>query len=83
MPGDIITIRDAKMKGRKGIQTYRQTVGAGTPVVAVIGEYESWKSRVKVYQANQHDGNQVGHTKHPTSAILMQLYRQSSLLVTG
>ena len=59
MPGDIITLQDAKLKGHKGIQAYHQNVGEGTPVVAIIGEYEPKKSKVKVYQASQHVGNQV------------------------
>ena len=59
MPGDIITLQDAKLKGHKGIQTYHQNIGEGTPVVAIVGEYEPKKSKVKAYQASQHVGNQV------------------------
>jgi hypothetical protein len=59
MPGDIITLQDAKLKGHKGIQTYHRSVGEGIPVVAVVGEYEPKKSKVKAYQASQHVGNQV------------------------
>ena len=59
MPGDIITLQDAKLKGHKGIQTYHRSVGEGTPVVAIIGEYEPKKSKAKAYQASQHVGNQV------------------------
>ena len=59
MPGDIITLQDAKLKGHKGIQTYHRSVGEGTPVVAIVGEYEPKKSKVKAYQASQHVGNQV------------------------
>ena len=61
MPGDIITLQDAKLKGHKGIQTYNRSIGEGTPVVAVISEYEPKKSKVKAYQASQHVGNQVCH----------------------
>lgn len=59
MPGDIITLQDAKLKGHKGIQAYHQNIGEGAPVVAVIGEYEPKKFKVKAYQASQHVGNQV------------------------
>ncbi|KAF9644065.1 hypothetical protein BDM02DRAFT_3103478 [Thelephora ganbajun] len=59
MPGDIITLQDAKLKGHKGIQTYHQSIGEGTPVVAVVGEYDPKKSKVKAYQASQHVGNQT------------------------
>ena len=61
MPGDIITLHDAKLKGHKGIHTYNQSVGEGTPVVAVVGEYEPKKSKIKAYQASQHVGSQVCH----------------------
>ena len=61
MPGDIITLQDAKLKGHKGIQTYNQSVGEGVPVVAIVGEYEPKKSKIKAYQASQHVGSQVRH----------------------
>ena len=65
MPGDIVVLQDAKLKGHKGIQTYNQTVGEGTPVVAVVGEYEPKKSKLKAYQASQHVGHQVSHPMNP------------------
>ena len=84
MPGDIITLQDAKLKGHKGIQTYNQGIGEGTPVVAVISEYEPKKSKVKAYQASQHVGNQVCHiTTSHSLMILMRSFRPSSLLVIG
>ena len=83
MPGDIIVLQDAKLKGHKGIQTYHQNVGEGTPVVAIIGEYEPKKSKVKAYQASQHVGNQVRHTMYLTFRILTRLSRLSSLSVIG
>ncbi|KAI0772221.1 hypothetical protein BC629DRAFT_1291402 [Irpex lacteus] len=57
MPGDIIVLHDAKLKGHKGIQIYNQHVGANEPVAAVVGDFEQKKSKVKALQANQH----VGH----------------------
>ena len=71
MPGDIITLQDAKLKGHKGIQTYHRNVGEGTPVVAIVGEYEPKKSKIKAYQASQHVGNQVCHMMNNILAILM------------
>lgn len=59
MPGDIIVLQDAKLKGHKGIQIYHQNVGAGEPLVAVVADFEVKKSKVKVFQANQHVGHQV------------------------
>ena len=83
MPGDIITLQDAKLKGHKGIQNYHQNVGEGTPVVAVIGEYEPKKFKAKAYQASQHVGNQVSYAVSHALAILMRSFRPSSPLVTG
>ena len=59
MPGDIITLREAKLKGHKGIKHYDQIVGRGTPVVAIVGEFRSRKATVKAYQATQQTGDQV------------------------
>ena len=83
MPGDIITLQDAKLKGHKGIHNYHQNVGEGTPAVAVIGEYEPKKSKVKTYQASQHVGNQVCPTTNRVLAILTRSFRPSRLSATG
>ena len=61
MPGDIVEIHDGKFKGHKGLQTYHQNVGgSGEVLVGVVGEFEAKKSKVRVFQANQHVGQQVG-----------------------
>ena len=59
MPGDIVVVDDAKFKGHKGLQSYNQTVGVGAPLVGIVSDFEPKKSKVKVYQANQHVGQQV------------------------
>ena len=59
MPGDIVWMHEAKLKGHKGIQTYNQNVGAGEPLVGVVGEFESKKFKIRVFQANQHVGQQT------------------------
>ncbi|KAG2070269.1 hypothetical protein BDR04DRAFT_1128524 [Suillus decipiens] len=61
LPGDVIAFWDAKLKGHKGLQTYSQTVGAGEngPLVGVVSEVESKKCKVRVWQANQHVGQQT------------------------
>ncbi|KAI6030456.1 hypothetical protein F5J12DRAFT_902957 [Pisolithus orientalis] len=48
MPGDVIMFWDAKLKGHKNLHAYSQTVGMG----------EGWSSKVRVWQANQHVGQQ-------------------------
>ncbi|KAI0819247.1 hypothetical protein BC628DRAFT_1423970 [Trametes gibbosa] len=58
MPGDVLVAHDAKFKGHKGLQSYHQHVGAGQPLLAVIVDFETKKSKVRVFQANQHVGQQ-------------------------
>ena len=60
MPGDIIEFLDARFKGHKGLHAYQQTVGgSGELVIGIVGEFETRKSKIKVFQANQHVGQQV------------------------
>jgi hypothetical protein len=61
MPGDVIAFWDAKLKGHKGLHTYNQSVGVGEggPLLGVVSEVEGKKSKVRVWQANQHVGQQV------------------------
>ncbi|KAJ7133495.1 hypothetical protein C8R44DRAFT_611727 [Mycena epipterygia] len=59
MPGDIVALFDAKLKGHKGLATYSQTVGAGEPLVGIVSEFEPKKSKIRVFQANQHVGHQT------------------------
>ena len=59
MPGDVVIVSEAKFKGHKGLQSYHQNVGVGAPLVGVIGDFEAKKSKVRVFQANQHVGQQV------------------------
>ncbi|KAJ7214034.1 hypothetical protein GGX14DRAFT_618114 [Mycena pura] len=59
MPGDIVALFDAKFKGHKGLAAYSQTVGAGEPLVGVVSEFEQKKSKIRVFQANQHVGHQT------------------------
>lgn len=60
MPGDVVALYDAKLGGRKGLTSYHQEVGgAGEPLVGIVNEFEPKKSKIKVFQANQHVGQQV------------------------
>ncbi|EMD40188.1 hypothetical protein CERSUDRAFT_46345 [Gelatoporia subvermispora B] len=58
MPGDVIVLQEARFKGHKGLHSYNITVGVGEPLVGVVGDYEVKKAKVKVFQANQHVGQQ-------------------------
>jgi len=59
MPGDIIELHDAKLKGHKGIHIYHQNVDT---LVGIVSEFEPKKSKVRVFQANQHVGQQTVET---------------------
>ncbi|KAL0961504.1 hypothetical protein HGRIS_006445 [Hohenbuehelia grisea] len=60
MPGDVVVMVDAKFKGHKGLQSYSQTVGTdGEPLVGVVGEFETKKSKMRVFHANKHVGHQT------------------------
>ena len=83
MAGDIVMLQDAKLKGYKGIKTYNQTVGRGIPVVAVVGEYEPGRFKLKAYQAGRHAGHQVRRPIDPASGILIHLFRPSRPSVIG
>jgi hypothetical protein len=59
LPGDIVVLQDAKFKGHRGLQSYTQNVGFPEAVVCIISEFELKKSKIRVFQANQHVGQQV------------------------
>jgi len=60
MPGDIVEIHEGKLRGHKGIQIYHQNVGgSGEVLLGIVGEFEAKKSKVRVFHANQHVGQQV------------------------
>lgn len=59
MPGDIVMLQDAKLKGHKGLQSYHQNVGEGEPLLGIIGEFDPKKLKLRVFQANQHVGHQT------------------------
>lgn len=51
MPGDIVTISQAKFKGHKGLSGYSTTVDF---VVGIVNEFEDKKGKLKVWQAALH-----------------------------
>ncbi|KJA14491.1 hypothetical protein HYPSUDRAFT_208665 [Hypholoma sublateritium FD-334 SS-4] len=80
MPGDIVEIHDAKLKGHKGLQTYHQNVGgAGEALVGVVGEFEAKKTKIRVFHANQHVGQQtvesVSYRLEDLKSGLVKVYR--------
>ncbi|THU90981.1 hypothetical protein K435DRAFT_675056 [Dendrothele bispora CBS 962.96] len=59
LPGDVLWMQDAKLKGHKGIHSYQQSVGVGDPLVGIVNEFEAKKFKVRIFQANQHVGQQT------------------------
>jgi len=78
LPGDVVELYDAKLKGHKGLQSYHQDVGAGEPLVGIVNEFEAKKSKVKIFHANQHVGQQARVCIHfipipfPVNRMLLQ-----------
>ncbi|KAI0040109.1 hypothetical protein FA95DRAFT_1503312 [Auriscalpium vulgare] len=56
LPGDVIVLEEAKLKGHKGLHNYSVIAGEGLPCVGVVSEYDAKKLKVKALQANQHVG---------------------------
>jgi hypothetical protein len=54
LPGDVIALYDAKLKGHKGLQSYSQHVGAQEPCVGVVSDVEAKKFKIRALHANQH-----------------------------
>ncbi|EIN13051.1 hypothetical protein PUNSTDRAFT_111377 [Punctularia strigosozonata HHB-11173 SS5] len=79
LPGDVITLYDAKLKGHKGLGIYHQHVGEGEVCVGVVNEFEAKKSKVRVLQANQHVGHQtvenVSYRLDDLKSGMIKIYR--------
>ncbi|EFI27173.1 hypothetical protein CC1G_14998 [Coprinopsis cinerea okayama7 len=79
MPGDLVELSDAKFKGHKGLQAYQLIVGTDEPVVGVISEFEPKKSKLRVFQANQHVGQQtvevVSYRLDDLKSGVLKIYR--------
>ena len=71
LPGDVVELQDARLKGHKGLHAYNQTVEYA---VGVVSELEPKKSKVKVFQANQHVGQQVGVFFFQSRNLIVELF---------
>lgn len=56
LPGDIVEIIEARLKGHKGLQAYTQQV---EELVGVVSEFEPKRSKIRVFQANLRPGQSV------------------------
>lgn len=61
MPGDIITLHDAKLKGTESASTHHPGIDEGITAVGIIGEYGPRKSTVKAYHANKRGTQQAAN----------------------
>ena len=65
MPGDVVVLEGAKLKGHKGLQTYSKSVGGtppwAPPCMGVVSEFDAKKLKLRALQANQ----RVGQTVRP------------------
>ena len=86
LPGDVIAFWDAKLKGHKGLHAYTQTAGAhagesgtegGGPLVGIVSEFDAKKSKVRVWQANQHVGQQV------SQSLSLSVFRRLARMKNG
>jgi myosin tail region-interacting protein MTI1 len=59
MPGDVIVLRGARLKGHKGLQSYNMSAGESTPCVGVVSDFDAKKVKLKALQANQRVGQTV------------------------
>jgi hypothetical protein len=59
LPGDVVVLDAAKLKGIKGLHTYRITAGEGAPCMGVVSEFDVKKLKLKALQANQRVGQAV------------------------
>jgi hypothetical protein len=59
MPGDVVVLDGAKLKGYKGLHTYSMSAGEGAPCMGVVSEFDVKKLKLKALQANQRVGQAV------------------------
>lgn len=61
MPGDIISLHNAKLKSSEDTRTYHLGIDERITAVGIVGEYRPRKSTVKVYQAGKGAGQHGEH----------------------
>ena len=61
LPGDVIVLDSAKLKGYKGLHTYSIStgMGEGAPCMGVVSEFDVKKLKLKALQANRRVGQAV------------------------
>jgi hypothetical protein len=59
LPGDVVVLDAAKLKGYKGLHTYSISTGEGAPCMGVVSEFDVKKLKLKALQANRRVGQAV------------------------
>ena len=59
MPGDVVVLDAAKLKGHKGLHSYSMSAGENAPCMGVVSEFDVKKLKLKALQANKRVGQVV------------------------
>ena len=59
MPGDVVVLDGAKLKGYKGLHTYSMSAGERAPCMGIVSEFDVKKLKLKALQASQRVGQAV------------------------
>jgi myosin tail region-interacting protein MTI1 len=59
LPGDVVVLDAAKLKGIKGLHTYHIHAGEGAPCMGIVNEFDVKKLKLKALQANRRVGQAV------------------------
>ncbi|GFZ45131.1 hypothetical protein JCM24511_02857 [Saitozyma sp. JCM 24511] len=75
-PGDIAAFHDAKLKGKKGLQSYTQQVGSvEDPLVGVVIESEAKKHKLRVLQVERGVPEEVSYRCDDLKSGRVVVYR--------
>ena len=82
MPGDVVVLEGARLKGHQGLHTYSMSVGEASPCMGIVSDFDAKKLKLKALQANQRVGPRG---KKSTSSMrcdtLLNVYPFSLFLV--
>jgi myosin tail region-interacting protein MTI1 len=69
MPGDVVVLGGARLKGHKGLHTYSMSVGEASPCMGIVSDFDAKKLKLKALQANQRVGQAVRNLHRRCVAI--------------
>ncbi|KAH9035608.1 hypothetical protein EDB84DRAFT_1485222 [Lactarius hengduanensis] len=56
MPGDVVVLEGARLKGHKGLHSYSMSAGESAPCMGVVSEFDPKKLKLRALQANRRVG---------------------------